>query len=116
MNTLGVIHSIAAFLPLLRASTAPTKKIVVINTPGADTKFTRIAGAGDMAAYGITKAATLMATTKYAVKLQDEGFVVITIAPGMVDTSATAGADRALPAIRTSFLCADLGVVRRGAG
>ena len=91
MNTVGVIRSITAFLPLLRASPAPTKKIVVINTPGADTKFTRVAGAGDMAAYGITKAATLMATTKYAVKLQDEGFVVVSLAPGVVDVSDTLG-------------------------
>lgn len=91
MNTLGVIHSIAAFLPLLRASAAPTKKIVVINTPGADIQFARKAGAADMAAYGITKAATLMATAKYAIKLKGEGFVVVSLAPGVVDISDTLG-------------------------
>ncbi|RPD58582.1 NAD-P-binding protein [Lentinus tigrinus ALCF2SS1-6] len=91
INALGVIHSIAAFLPLLRASTAPTKKVVVISTPGADLNFIRAAGVGDMAAYGITKAAGLMAATKYAVKLKDEGFVVVSLAPGVVDTGETMG-------------------------
>ena len=114
VNSLGTVHSITAFLPLLRAST--TKKIVVIGSGAADPKANQTLGIANMAAYGMTKAAALIATTKFAIKLQNEGFVVITIAPGMVDTSATAGADRALPAVRTSFLCADLGVVRRGAG
>ena len=46
-----------------------------------------------MAAYGMTKAAAVMAATKFAIMLKDEGFVVVTLAPGMVNTSATAGAD-----------------------
>ncbi|KAI0688580.1 NAD(P)-binding protein [Cerioporus squamosus] len=89
INALGVIHSISAFLPLLRA--APTKRIVVISTAGADPTFVRKAGIANMTAYGMTKAAALVATTKYALKLQDEGFVVISMSPGLVDTSGTMG-------------------------
>ncbi|PIL30305.1 hypothetical protein GSI_07488 [Ganoderma sinense ZZ0214-1] len=88
INSLGPIHAITAFLPLLRAS--DTKKIVVIGSGAADPKSTQVRR---LVAYSMTKAAALIAATKFAVKLQDEGFVVVTICPGMVDCSATAGAD-----------------------
>ena len=42
-----------------------------------------------MTAYGMTKAASLVAATKWAVKLAPEGFTVITLSPGLVDTSDT---------------------------
>ena len=87
INTLGVIHSITAFLPLLRAGSA--KKIVVINTGGADVKTVHKQGAMGLAAYSITKCAALMATTKWALKLKDEGFVVVSLTPGLVDTTGT---------------------------
>ena len=89
INTLGVIHSITAFLPLLRAGSA--KKIVVINTGGADVKTVHKQGAMGLAAYSITKCAALMATTKWAIKLQREGFIVVSLTPGLVDTSGTVG-------------------------
>lgn len=89
INTLGVIHAISAFLPLLRASTATLKKIVVISTQGADPKFWRTVGGANAVSYSITKAATWVATTKYAIKLKDEGFVVVSLCPGAVDTSGT---------------------------
>lgn len=44
-----------------------------------------------MSAYGMTKAAALIATTKWAVKLKDDGFVVISLSPGLVDTTGTMG-------------------------
>lgn len=91
MNTLGVIHSIFAFLPLLRASSANLKKIVVISSGAADYKFINSTGHAHTTAYGITKAATVLATTKWAVKLKDEGFVVVSLSPGMADTSGTSG-------------------------
>ncbi|KAI0742352.1 NAD-P-binding protein [Daedaleopsis nitida] len=91
VNTLGVIHGIAAFLPLLRASSALLKKIVVISTGGADPKTVLSYGIADMAAYQITKAAALMATTKYALKLKDDRFVVVSLTPGLVDVSDTFG-------------------------
>ena len=83
------MHSIAAFLPLLRASSAPLKKIVVVNTGGALHKANIALGDAGMVAYSVTKAAELMAATKWALKLKDEGFVVISLTPRLVDTSST---------------------------
>ena len=42
-----------------------------------------------MAAYGTTKAALEMVMVKYAVLLEKENFTVVSICPGLVDTSAT---------------------------
>ena len=44
----------------------------------------------DLCTYGMTKAAALIPTTKFALKLKDEGFVVVALDPGLVNTSATA--------------------------
>ncbi|KAI0696863.1 NAD-P-binding protein [Cerioporus squamosus] len=100
INTLGVIHSITAFLPLLR--TGLTKKIVVISTGSGDPKTVRKSRQVDMAAYGIAKAGALIATTKYALKLQDEGFVVVAVNPGLVDNSGTVG-ENGDPSIHAAF-------------
>ena len=94
-----MIHSITAFLPLLRAGS--TKKIVVVSTAGADPGFVRKVADASAAAYGITKAAALMAATKWAVKLQDEGFIVVSVSPGLVDTSGTIGENGEFPLIET---------------
>ncbi|PIL30283.1 hypothetical protein GSI_07463 [Ganoderma sinense ZZ0214-1] len=91
INSLGPIHAVTAFLPLLRASN--TKKIVDIGSGAEDSKSTRALRLSKTVAYAMIKAAALLAATKFAVKLQDEGFVVVTLSPGMVDCSATAGAD-----------------------
>ena len=42
-----------------------------------------------MVAYGTTKAAALMIMTKWALQLKPEGFTVVSIAPGLVDTTGT---------------------------
>lgn len=89
MNALGVIHSIQAFLPLLRAG--PTKKIAVIGTEGAMAEAVRMTGNIDMLAYCMTKSAAYLATTKWALKLAPEGFAVFTVSPGLVDTTDTVG-------------------------
>ncbi|KAI0694707.1 NAD-P-binding protein [Earliella scabrosa] len=91
INALGVIHSISAFLPLLRASTAPLKKIVVVGTAGADPTFVYGTQIANMSSYGMTKAAALIATVKWALKLKDEGFAVVNLSPGLVDTTGTIG-------------------------
>ncbi|KAL7278090.1 hypothetical protein ACG7TL_008060 [Trametes sanguinea] len=100
VNTLGLIHALAAFLPLLRASPAPTKKIVVVSTTGADPRAVLAARATHMAAYAASKAAALMVATQWAVKLganteeNENGagrFVVASVCPGVVDTSGTMG-------------------------
>ncbi|KAI0351045.1 NAD-P-binding protein [Trametes cingulata] len=85
----GYNDFISAFLPLLRAGT--TKKIVVISTGGAHTESINAAGISGMVAYGTTKAAAVMITTKWALQLKNEGFVVVSLAPGLVDTTGTRG-------------------------
>ena len=72
-------------------TTASLKRIVVLGTPGADFRFVGHAGIANMTAYSMSKAAAVMATTKWAVKLKDEGFVVVSLSPGLVDTTDTIG-------------------------
>ncbi|RPD72782.1 NAD-P-binding protein [Lentinus tigrinus ALCF2SS1-7] len=110
-NTLGVIHGISAFLPLLRRGT--DKKIVVISTGGADVRNIHRQGAAGIAAYQITKCAALMATTKWASKLQGEGFVVVSLAPGLVDTTGTIG-EHGDSAAHDAMVAAAEGFVKKG--
>ena len=84
---LGVVHSINAFLPLLRNGT--TKKIVVIGSEAGVPEMVWKMRLGIASAYGITKAAENMVATKYAALLEEEGFVVAAVSPGLVDVSST---------------------------
>ncbi|KAI0351228.1 NAD-P-binding protein [Trametes cingulata] len=88
VNTLGIIHGVSAFLPLLRRGT--TKKIIILSTVGASPKYTVAWGAATGVAYSITKASGVMVAAKYAAGLKHEGFLVVSIHPGVVDTSGTA--------------------------
>lgn len=92
VNTLGVVHSITAFLPLLRLSTASTRKIAVISSGGALPARIVRTGEGDVVAYSTTKAAAVMVAAKFAARLASERFSVISLTPGVVDTSGTATA------------------------
>ena len=67
------------------------KKIVVVGTAGADPTFVYGTQIANMSSYGMTKAAALIATVKWAIKLKDEGFAVINLSPGLVDTTGTIG-------------------------
>ena len=112
VNSLGPIHNITAFLPLLRASS--TRKIVVIGSGAGNVKAVQALGVSNMVAYSMTKATALMATTKFAIKPKDEGFVVVSLGPGLVDTTATAGADgKPTRSYLEDVLCANSDVVRR---
>ncbi|TFY62364.1 hypothetical protein EVJ58_g3909 [Rhodofomes roseus] len=100
VNVLGAIHAVNAFLPLLRKGSA--KKIAIIGSEGGTSEYAwgiRIPG---MAAYATTKAAEHLVATKYAVLLEPEGFTVVTISPGLVDTRATA-VEKADPADTTEM-------------
>lgn len=87
VNALGAVHAVNAFLPLLRAGA--TKKIAIIGTEGGQPEFVWKLRFSEMAAYGSTKASEEIIMTKYAALLEPEGFTVIAISPGFVDTSAT---------------------------
>lgn len=85
---MGVVHSINAFLPLLRKGT--TRKIVVLSSHVGERNITWDLRTDVQAAFGASKAATHMILTKYAVLLESEGFTVVGLLPGIVDVSATA--------------------------
>ncbi|OBZ66478.1 hypothetical protein A0H81_13612 [Grifola frondosa] len=89
INVLGVIHTINAFLPLLRKGT--TKKIIVIGAGGGDPDFVWKARQSRLAAYGTTKGASVVVTAKYAALLEDEGFTVVSLSPGLVNTGEVPG-------------------------
>ena len=76
-----------AFLPILRKGVA--KKIVIMSTQGSKPDIVFKLRIPTMAAYGTTKAALEMVMAKYAVLLEKENFTVISVCPGLVDTSAT---------------------------
>ncbi|KLO19981.1 NAD(P)-binding protein [Schizopora paradoxa] len=85
INTVGVVHTINAFLPLLRGGSL--KKVVTLSTGIADTDFTLGSEFSVGAPYSISKAAVNMAVVKYAVKYKSEGFTFLCISPGVVNTA-----------------------------
>lgn len=84
---MGTIHTTNTFLPLLRAGT--TKKAITISTGGADPDFNAKTGSAGQVGYMISKAALNMAVAKFAAALKREGFVFLSISPGLVDTATT---------------------------
>ena len=89
VNSLGPVHSITAFLPLLRAS--KTKKIIVIGSAASDPKAILSLRLGNLCAYGMSKAAAVVAAIKFAIQLKNEGFVLVSLTPGLVDITGTIG-------------------------
>jgi len=85
VNVIGPIHTINVFLPLLRAGSA--KKVITLSTGLADLDFTLVSEFPFAAPYSISKAALNMAIAKYAVEYKEQGFVFLSISPGLVDTS-----------------------------
>jgi NAD(P)-dependent dehydrogenase (short-subunit alcohol dehydrogenase family) len=85
---LGVIHSTNSFLPLLRKG--ETRKVATISSSGGVCEFVLGTGLAQMPSYGASKGAVNVVNAKYAVKLQNEGFTMIALCPGLVDTTATA--------------------------
>ncbi|KAJ7492052.1 hypothetical protein FB451DRAFT_515276 [Mycena latifolia] len=82
VNTVGVVHSINAFLPLLRKGSV--KKVVSISSGLGDIELA-VWTEGEPA-YSISKAAMNMVSAKYAAQFRDEGFTFLAICPGVVDT------------------------------
>ncbi|KAH9907670.1 short-chain dehydrogenases/reductase [Epithele typhae] len=83
-NTVGSAHAINAFLPLLRAGTK--KQILAISSCLGDIDFVRGIEMATNAAYTASKAALNMVATQFAVALKPEGFTVLSISPGFVNT------------------------------
>lgn len=87
-NALGIVHSMNAFLPLLRNGSA--KKVAVLSSPVGQRELVWNMHMSAAAVYGTSKAAADMVLTKYAVMLEGEGFIITGIIPGLVDTTDTA--------------------------
>ncbi|TFK56886.1 NAD(P)-binding protein [Heliocybe sulcata] len=85
LNVVGVVHSIQAFLPLIKKGTL--KKIVSLTTGTADLDFTVKLNFPLTPAYSISKAALNMVIAKYAVEHKAEGIAFLAISPGLVNTS-----------------------------
>ncbi|OCH92055.1 NAD(P)-binding protein [Obba rivulosa] len=85
VNVIGVIHTINAFLPLVRKSSI--KKVITISSGVADPGYTLASGFATAAPYSISKAALNLAIVKYAAKYQEEGIVFLSISPGVVNTA-----------------------------
>ncbi|CCM00548.1 uncharacterized protein FIBRA_02582 [Fibroporia radiculosa] len=88
VNVLGAVHSVNAFLPLLREGA--TKKVLIMSSEAGDRELTRQIQFSTMGAYGLTKAALDMVMAKYAVQLKKEGFTIFSVSPGPTDTTDTA--------------------------
>jgi len=83
-NTVGPIHTINAFLPLLR--NGQLKKCIVISTTAGSPNVAKEIGFAHFAGYGVSKAAVNLAVAKYAARFKDEGIVFLAVSPGMVKT------------------------------
>ena len=83
VNAIGVIHTINAFLPLVKKGSA--KKVVLISSGQADPALINSGIATD-APYTVSKAAANTVIYKYNAKYQTEGILFFAISPGVVAT------------------------------
>ncbi|KLO16139.1 NAD-binding protein [Schizopora paradoxa] len=83
-NTLGPIHTINAFVPLLRKG--DLKKCIVISTTAGSPRVAAETSFAHFVGYGISKAGVNLATAKYAARFKDEGIIFLAVTPGMVKT------------------------------
>lgn len=88
VNVLGVIYTINAFLPLLKATAAnATARVITLSSPAGDLDSTLALVYPTAAAYSISKAAVNMVVAKYAARFRDENFVFLSLSPGIVKTA-----------------------------
>ncbi|KAJ7508503.1 hypothetical protein B0H11DRAFT_1965373 [Mycena galericulata] len=85
INVVGVVHTINAFLPLLRKG--EVKKVIALSSGMGDLDLTLASEVSALGPYSISKAALNMVVAKYAAQLKGEGFTVLAISPGLVNTS-----------------------------
>ena len=85
VNVLGVIHSINAFLPLIREGNA--KKITVMSSGLAELELAQKANIAFAVLYSATKAATNIVVAKYSAELKAEGIILLALSPGVVNTA-----------------------------
>ncbi|KAK7046567.1 NAD(P)-binding protein [Favolaschia claudopus] len=86
-NTISVAHSTNAFLPLLKNGSS--KKVLTVSSGAGNVNVTLKTDVAAQVGYSVAKAAMNMVVAKFAAQYRDDGFVFLSICPGMVDTSAT---------------------------
>ncbi|TFY83963.1 hypothetical protein EWM64_g65 [Hericium alpestre] len=85
VNVVGVVHTINAFLPLIKKSAI--KKVVVISTGVGDTDLTLRTEYATSGPYCVSKAAVNMVVAKYAAECKPEGGpIFLALSPGLVNT------------------------------
>ncbi|KAF2138181.1 uncharacterized protein K452DRAFT_235146 [Aplosporella prunicola CBS 121167] len=84
INVTGVHYVTSALLPLLRKGSL--KKVINISTTLGSIAMAPTYSVFPVPAYKVSKAALNMLTVQYAQSLADEGFVIVAIAPGWVQT------------------------------
>ncbi|KAL5336822.1 NAD(P)-binding protein [Aspergillus crustosus] len=87
VNVLGIIKTIEAFTPLLRAATGE-KKVISLSTGMADLDLINATRLTFAAPYAISKAALNAVVAKYNAALADEGILFLAVSPGYVATEA----------------------------
>ena len=83
-----MIHTINAFLPLIRAGS--TKKVFSVSSAAADPDAMKSFGMAGLGPYCISKAGLNITTVNYAVEYKDEGVIFVAISPGFVNTETAA--------------------------
>lgn len=84
-----MIHTINAFLPLLRATAARSlARVITVSSGMADTDFVAQHEVTMGVPYAISKAALNMAVAKYAARFKGDNYVFLAISPGLVNTAA----------------------------
>ncbi|KDQ50397.1 hypothetical protein JAAARDRAFT_42024 [Jaapia argillacea MUCL 33604] len=85
INVIGVVHTINAFLPLLKRGT--TKKVVTLTSGLGVPAITLQSEMDIFGPYSASKAAINVIVAKYAVKFKPEGLLFVALSPGLVNTA-----------------------------
>ncbi|KIA75777.1 short-chain dehydrogenase [Aspergillus ustus] len=83
-NVISNIHLLNLFIPLILTSS--TKKILVLSTGSADLETIRSHDLDVAPAYTISKAAMNFAVAKFSAQYREQGLLVMSVCPGVVQT------------------------------
>ena len=83
-NTVGNIHLINLFMPLILKGNA--KKVITVSSGMADMETTRKFNIFQNAPYSISKAAVNMVMSKFSAEYSKDEVLFLSICPGVVDT------------------------------
>ncbi|KAJ9132552.1 NAD(P)-binding protein [Pleurostoma richardsiae] len=85
INVLGVLKTVFAFLPLIKAGTL--KKVVAISSGMADIDLINEIKLANAAPYAVSKAALSTLFAKLNAAYEDQGILFISLCPGLVATA-----------------------------